>query len=160
MANFIVLSWQLLKRLLRNKVSHKIRRYRKHLTWRLLSRCCCCCSSWLWVCGVWQPDAVEVQVWVLHRPGPSAAGCPVGCLQSYTHAVDVRSRGGEREEWLKTDGDPLARKRSSGSKRLSGVFHSRFRCRRISLWATRTPSFFSAFVCHLMGQRKRKKTAR
>lgn len=38
------------------------------------------------------------------QAGPSAAGCPVGCLPSCRHAVRVRGRGGEREEWLQTDG--------------------------------------------------------
>ena len=41
------------------------------------------------------------------QAGPTAAGCPVGCLPSYKRAVDVWSRGGEREEWLKTDGELL-----------------------------------------------------
>lgn len=76
------------------------------------------------------------------QAGPSAAGCPVGCLPSYKHAVDVRSRGGDREEWLKTVG--------GNTPWLSGMFNWTFRIDALA----GTARFWVYF---LMGQRKRKK---
>lgn len=111
-----------------------------------------------------------VQVWA--QAGPSAAGCPVGCLPSYKHAVDVRSsRGGEREEWLKTDGD-LPQGNIPGQLMIVRCCVCFFNWNistvtgSVCCFVTRSqpPLVCFSFYCiiifwfNLMGQRKRKKT--
>lgn len=88
------------------------------------------------------------------QAGPSAAGCPVGCLPSCRHAADVRSRGGEREEWLRADG---VRKQTTEANDCQ-VCSTDNPAVNTPAAARRVNGRRSRFTAYLMGQRKRKKT--
>lgn len=97
-----------------------------------------------------------LQVGAGAQAGPSAAGCPVGCLPSCRHAADVRSRGGEREEWLQADG---VRKRTAEANDCQ-VCSTDNPAVNTPAAARRINGRRSRFSACLMGQRKRKKNAR
>lgn len=91
---------------------------------------------------------------LLVQAGPSAAGCPVGCLPSCGRAADVRSRGGEREEWLRADG---VRKQTTEANDCQ-VCSTDNPAVNTPAAARRVNGRRSRFTAYLMGQRKRKKT--
>ena len=94
-----------------------------------------------------------LQVGAGAQAGPSAAGCPVGCLPSCRHAADVRGRGGEREEWLRAHG---VRKQTAEANECQ-VCSSDNPAANTPAAARRLTGRRSPFSAYFMGQRKGRK---
>lgn len=112
------------------------------------------CSGW----QTWRRGAGFFCVAQAGRGRSAAAGCPVGCLSSYKHAVDVRrGKGGARDVgngWTLT---VLSCKETNQDANYRPVrFSWTFRCHGDSLLSDSLAEH-ARVLSYLMDQRKRKK---